>query len=75
METRIQGGAMRKKVYTVYSILFSKEGEYRFTVPGLTEELKKHDVSVQQDDVQHEVDRFIRLGLVRQNLRDYSIRV
>lgn len=58
--------------FIIYNHLFSIFN-YRFTINQLTEDLKQYNLSLSKEDVQEKVSDFIRLGLVRQSFKDYSV--
>lgn len=61
-----------KVEFIIYNHLFS-QNNYKFTVPQLMEELKQYTLDLPQEFVQHEVDSMIRLGLVNQSFKQYSV--
>lgn len=63
---------VRKKNFIIYNYLYETKG-YHFTIPSLTNDLKKYDENISQDDVLTEVNRFIQLGIVQKNFGDYSV--
>lgn len=58
--------------FIIYNHLFSIFN-YRFTINQLTEDLKQYNLSLSKEDVQEKVSDFIRLGLVCQSYKDYTV--
>lgn len=58
--------------FIIYNHLFSNNAA-KFTVPQLTQELKQYNLTLTCDFVQGEINDFVRLGLLKQNFRSYSV--
>lgn len=64
---------MKEKNFIIHNVLYS-ERRYRFTIPKLTDELKSNGLDLPRAQVKKEVNRFIELGLVRQEFGSYVVR-
>ena len=64
---------MKEKNFIIHNVLYS-EKRYRFTIPKLTDTLKDNGLELSRAQVKKEVDRFIELGLVRQDFGSYVVR-
>jgi len=64
---------MKEKNFIIHNVLYS-EKRYRFTIPKLTDTLKDNGLELPRAQVKKEVDRFIELGLVRQDFGSYVVR-
>lgn len=65
--------AKRNVEFIIYNHLFSKDTSYRFTVKQLVSELHQYDLELSSEYVEKEVKSFVKLGLVKQNFRCYSV--
>ena len=58
--------------FIFYNHVFSR-GKSEFTVEKLQEELKNYNLFLSVNEIQEKVDRFIELGLLDQNFKEYKI--
>lgn len=58
--------------FIFYNHIFSR-GKSKFTVKKLQDELKNYNLFLSMGDIQKKVDRFIELGLLDQNFKEYKI--
>ena len=64
--------SMQGVEFIIYNHLFSKS-TYSFTVNQLIHDLEQYDLELSLEDVQHEINSLVKAGLVKHNLRCYSI--
>ena len=58
--------------FIIYNHLFS-QNKYKFTIPELIDDLKQYNLEFSAADVEKEIRRFIKSGIVKPNFRTYSI--
>ena len=65
--------AQKNVDFIIYNHLFSKDSSYTFTITQLVTELRQYNLELSSEDVEKEVNYFIKAGLINQNFRCYSV--